>query len=223
MDGAARSSLSSRVGRVSAGGTNQLYLASASPRRRELLTQIGVAYHLLEVAVDETPQRGETPEMYVLRLALAKAKVGYGSLSGGGWVLGADTSVVIGDEILGKPRDREDGIAMLRRLSGVTHHVYSGVALVGGEREGTRLSVSAVSFCELSAQACEAYWRSGEPVDKAGGYAIQGRGAMFVSRLEGSYSGVMGLPLFETAQLLRAFGLGGLLAVRDQDATERRS
>lgn len=209
---------------MSAVETNYLYLASASLRRRELLTQIGAAYRLLEVEVDETPQCGETPEMYVLRLALAKAKAGHGSLSAGGeWVLGADTSVVVGGEILGKPRDREDGIAMLQRLSGATHHVYSGVALVSGEREGTRLSVSAVSFCELSAQVCEDYWLSGEPVDKAGGYAIQGRGAMFVSRLEGSYSGVMGLPLFETAQLLRACGLGGLLAVRDQNAPDRVS
>ena len=122
-------------------------------------------------------------------------------------MLGADTSVVVDNRILGKPRDRTQGIAMLRRLSGVTHHVYSAVALVGGEREGSRLSVSAVSFRPLSPQECEDYWRSGEPADKAGGYAIQGKGAMFVSRLEGSYSGVMGLPLFETAELLREFGL----------------
>ena len=104
---------------------------------------------------------------------------------------------------------------MLRRLSGVTHHVYTGVALVGGDGEGTRLSVSAVSFRRLSPQECEDYWRSGEPADKAGGYAIQGRGAMFISRLEGSYSGVMGLPLFETAELMREFGLNGLPGTRD--------
>ncbi len=192
---------------------NVLYLASASPRRRELLAQIGIIYRLLEVNVDETPRPDESPEMYVLRLALAKARAGQSQLSAvdPGWVLGADTSVVIDDEILGKPRDRAQGLAMLRRLSGATHHVYSGVAVVGQEQEGTRLSVSAVSFCELSAQQCEDYWRSGEPLDKAGGYAIQGKGAMFVSRLEGSYSGVMGLPLFETAQLLRALGCGELM------------
>jgi len=104
---------------------------------------------------------------------------------------------------------------MLRRLSGVTHHVYTGVALVGRDGEGTRLSVSAVSFRRLSQQECEGYWCSGEPADKAGGYAIQGRGAMFISRLEGSYSGVMGLPLFETAELLREFGLNGLPGIRE--------
>jgi len=195
----------------------RLYLASASPRRRELLEQIGIACHLVEVAVDEATRRGETPEMYVLRLALAKASAGYGRLpaAGAGWVLGADTCVVVDNQILGKPRDQGEGVAMLRLLSGVTHHVHTGVALVGEEREGTRLNVSAVSFRELSAQECEDYWRSGEPADKAGGYAIQGRGAMFIRRLEGSYSGVMGLPLFETAELLREFDLSGLMAISD--------
>lgn len=193
----------------------RLYLASASPRRRELLEQIGVSYRLMEVAVDEALRRGEAPEIYVLRLALAKARAGHARLPAAeaGWVLGADTSVVVDNEILGKPRDRAEGIAMLRRLSGVTHHVYTGVALVGEEREGTRLSVSAVSFRELSSQECEDYWRGGEPADKAGGYAIQGRGAMFISRLEGSYSGVMGLPLFETAELFREFDLSGLMGI----------
>jgi septum formation protein len=121
-------------------------------------------------------------------------------------VLGADTAVVVGGEVLGKPGNREEGIAMLRRLSGVTHHVYSGVALVGDD-EATRLSVSAVSFRSLTLEECQAYWRTGEPADKAGAYAIQGRGAVFISRLEGSYSGVMGLPLFESAELLREFGI----------------
>jgi septum formation protein len=185
-----------------------LYLASASPRRRELLKQIGVAYRLAAVTVDETPYPGEPPEKYVIRLALDKARAARAGLPADeeAWVLGADTCVVVDDEILGKPGDRAEGIAMLRRLSGETHHVYSAVALVSGEREGSRLSVSAVSFRPVSPQECEDYWRSGEPADKAGGYAIQGKGAMFVSRLEGSYSGVMGLPLFETAELLREFG-----------------
>jgi septum formation protein len=189
-----------------------VYLASASPRRRALLEQIGVSYRLLPVAVDEERHPGEGPELYVLRLALRKARAGRARLPDGdpGPVLGADTSVVVDGEILGKPRDRAEGIAMLRRLSGATHHVYTGVALVDEEREATRLSVSAVSFRPLSVDECEKYWRSGEPVDKAGGYAIQGRAAMFISRLEGSYSGVMGLPLFETAELLREFGINGL-------------
>jgi septum formation protein len=180
-----------------------------------LLEQIGVAYRLIEVAVDEAPRCGETPEMYVLRLALAKARAGHARVPAteAGWVLGADTSVVVDNQVLGKPRNQVEGIAMLHRLSGVTHHVYTGVALMGEEREGTRLSVSAVSFRELSAHECEDYWRCGEPADKAGGYAIQGRAAMFIRRLEGSYSGVMGLPLFETAELLREFDLSGLMEI----------
>ncbi|MEJ2650260.1 MAG: Maf family protein [Gammaproteobacteria bacterium] len=192
-----------------------LYLASASPRRRALLEQIGVPYGLLTVTVDETPRPGEPPEIYVLRLALDKARAGYARLPAAAaeeaWVLGADTSVAVNHQILGKPRDRAEGLAMLELLSGATHHVYTGVALVGNERAGSRLSVSAVGFRSLSREECEDYWRCGEPAGKAGGYAIQGRGAMFISRLEGSYSGVMGLPLFETAELLRESGLGDLL------------
>jgi nucleoside triphosphate pyrophosphatase len=192
-----------------------LYLASASPRRRELLEQIGVACRLSAVTVDEAPHPGESPEIYVLRLALHKARAGYARVPATeqAWVLGADTSVVVDNEILGKPRDQAEGIAMLRRLSGTTHHVYTGVALVGKEGEGSRLSVSTVSFRTVTPRECEDYWRSGEPADKAGGYAIQGKGAMFISRLEGSYSGVMGLPLFETAELLREFGLSVLTGI----------
>lgn len=185
-----------------------IYLASTSPRRRELLEQIGVAYRAIGAVVDETPRDGEAPEVYVLRMALEKARAGQARAPDKTRaVLGADTAVVIGGAVLGKPRDRADGIAMLRRLSGVTHHVYTGVALVDGEREASRLSVSAVSFRAIPEHECAAYWDGGEPVDKAGGYAIQGRGAVFVSRLEGSYSGVMGLPLFETAELLREFAV----------------
>lgn len=182
-----------------------LYLASASPRRRELLTQIGLAHQVLSVTVDETRFPGESPELYVLRLALAKARAGRSQLGAvtAGIVLGADTAVAVDGEVLGKPRDRRDGIAMLQRLSGVTHHVYTAVALAG-EEEATRLSVSAVTFRPLTLEECERYWQTGEPADKAGAYAIQGRGAVFISRLEGSYSGVMGLPLFETAELLRS-------------------
>ncbi len=181
-----------------------LYLASASPRRRELLAQIGVSHHVIAVTVDEARHAGETPELYVLRLALDKARAGRERTAADPRpVLGADTAVVIGGEVLGKPRDEQEGVAMLRRLSGRTHHVYTGVALVGDD-EATRLSVSAVSFRALTLGECQWYWHTGEPADKAGAYAIQGRGAVFISRLEGSYSGVMGLPLFETAELLKA-------------------
>lgn len=184
-----------------------IYLASASPRRRELLTQIGVAFDVVEVAVDETPRPGEAAEVYVVRLALAKAQAGH-TLRPGRPVLGADTAVVIDGVILGKPRDRADGLAMLERLSGRNHHVYTGVALVDGDGEAhTRLSASSVTFRTLSAAERSAYWAGGEPADKAGGYAVQGRAAMFVARLEGSYSGVMGLPLFETAELLETCGM----------------
>lgn len=182
-------------------------LASSSPRRRELLEQIGVAHQVVEVHVDEALHPGEAPELYVVRLALSKAQAGHGICSD--WpVLGADTAVVIDGAILGKPRDRADGLAMLARLSGRTHHVYTGVALVDAAGEAqTRLSVSAVTFRTIAESERAAYWDSGEPADKAGGYAVQGLGAIFIERLEGSYSGVMGLPLFETAALLRGCGI----------------
>ncbi len=189
-------------------GDPMVYLASASPRRRELLTQIGISFHVVKATVDEMRHDDETPELYVLRLALCKARAGREGISAADPrpVLGADTAVVIDGEVLGKPRDQAEGIAMLRRLSGVTHHVYTGVALAG-DPEATRLSVSAVTFRAVSLEECMGYWHTGEPADKAGAYAIQGRGAIFISRLEGSYSGVMGLPVFETAELLRAAGI----------------
>ena len=148
--------------------------------------------------------------MYVLRVALAKARAGRALLAAGERlpVLGADTAVVIDGEVLGKPRDRSDALAMMARLSGQWHQVISAVAVVGPEgEEHSRLSVSAVQFRPVTREEAEAYWQSGEPVDKAGGYAIQGRAAVFIERLEGSYSGVMGLPLFETAELLERFGI----------------
>lgn len=184
-----------------------IFLASASPRRRELLEQIGVAHQVVEVRVDEALHAGEAPELYVVRLALAKAHAGHAICSD--WpVLGADTAVVIDGVILGKPRDRADGLTMLAQLSGRTHHVYTGVALVNAAGEAqTRLSVSAVTFRAIADRERAAYWDSGEPADKAGGYAVQGLGAIFIERLEGSYSGVMGLPLFETAALLRGCGI----------------
>ena len=186
-----------------------LYLASASPRRRELLRQIGVAYRRLPVEVDETPLPGESPGDYVARLALAKARTGWRTLGRRTPrpVLGADTAVVVDAVILGKPRDRDEGLAMLARLSGREHQVLSAVALATGARETVKVQESQVRFRELTATECAAYWNSGEPLDKAGGYAIQGRAATFIAELRGSYSGVMGLPLFETTELLREFGI----------------
>jgi septum formation protein len=182
-----------------------IYLASQSPRRRELLQQIGVSHEVLQVSVDETPRTGEAAAEYVLRLALAKAEAG-ARQSRRLPVLAADTAVVLGDRILGKPADRTEAIAMLQCLAGRTHKVLTGVALHHG-RSDSRLSVSRVTFRPISEQEALAYWATGEPADKAGGYGIQGRGALFISQLQGSYSGVMGLPLFETAELLQRAGV----------------
>ncbi|MDG4595616.1 MAG: Maf family protein [Candidatus Contendobacter sp.] len=186
-----------------------IYLASASPRRRELLRQIGVSYRRLRVDVDETPWLGETPDAYVVRLALAKARIGCAALGRRrpAPVLGADTAVVVDDAILGKPRDRAEGLAMLTLLSGREHRVLSAVALAVPTRDAVRVQESRVRFRALTPAERAAYWDSGEPLDKAGGYAIQGRAAAFVAELRGSYSGVMGLPLFETAELLQVFGI----------------
>ena len=189
---------------------HDIYLASASPRRRELLEQIGVRYRQILVDAAEVPEPDEVPEMYVLRVALEKARAGRESLAPGNQlpVLGADTAVVIQGEVLGKPGDRADALAMMSRLSGQWHQVMSAVAIVGGDgEECSRLSVSSVLFREVSEVEAKAYWATGEPRDKAGGYAIQGRAAVFIERLEGSYSGVMGLPLYETAELLGQFGI----------------
>ncbi|MEE4379757.1 MAG: Maf family protein [Candidatus Competibacteraceae bacterium] len=187
----------------------RIYLASGSPRRRALLEQIGVRYEPLTVAVEETPLPGEQPQAYVARLALAKAQAGWATLPR--WairpVLGADTAVVVDDAILGKPRDRQEGLAMLNTLSGREHRVLSAVALVMEEREAVRVQESWVRWRSLNSQECAAYWETGEPLDKAGGYGIQGCAAAFIAELRGSYSGVMGLPLFETAELLRDFSI----------------
>lgn len=187
-------------------GPHRIYLASASPRRRELLEQIGVRFDVIHAAVDETPQPGEAAHDYVARLALAKAWAGFEASYGARLVLGADTAVIVDEAILGKPRDRADALAMLERLSGRDHRVLSAVALVDGERAEVRVQASRVRLRALTAVECETYWASGEPADKAGAYAIQGKAAAFIEHLDGSYSGVMGLPLFETCELLREFG-----------------
>lgn len=175
-------------------------LASASPRRAELLRQIGVDFDVSPADIDETPAPAESPADYVRRMALEKARVV--REPGGPVVIGADTAVVLESRIMGKPRDREHGLAMLARLSGRTHRVLSAVAVLDKRGERLALSISRVRFRAVSVAEAQAYWATGEPCDKAGGYAIQGRGAVFVTRLCGSYSGVMGLPLYETARLL---------------------
>lgn len=188
-----------------------VYLASRSPRRRVLLEQLGVAYQPLDIEIDETWNGREPAREYAPRLAVEKALAGWRKIAGDRPVLGADTAVVIDDEILGKPNDRDGALAMLERLSGRCHHVYSAVALVCGEHSAEQrcgLSISRVSFRPLTEAERQAYWESGEPLGKAGAYAIQGVAAAFIERLDGSYSGVMGLPLYETAELLSAAGLG---------------
>lgn len=189
----------------------QIYLASNSPRRRELLAQIGVRFRVLALSLDERLLPGEGVEGYVRRVALDKARAGRELVSGRSGleslpVLAADTVVVVGDRVLGKPCNEDDALAMLRLLSGRSHRVLSAVALVDTE-ETIALSESEVRFRGISDAEARAYWATGEPADKAGGYAIQGLGALFVEHLRGSYSGVMGLPLFETAALLETAGV----------------
>ena len=186
-----------------------IYLASQSPRRRELLRQIGVNFELLPVDVDETRFAGEAPEACVQRLALEKSRAGRVVMPADRIqpVMGADTIVVADESVLGKPADRREAIGMLQLLSGRTHRVITAVALAG-DHEAACINTNQVTFRTLTRRECEAYWETGEPQDKAGAYAIQGLAAMFVTRLEGSYSGVMGLPLMETAALLQEFGIG---------------
>jgi septum formation protein len=191
-----------------------IYLASRSPRRRELLSQIGVRYHLLLFRsrpgsppdVDETVLDGEAPDAYVERVARAKAEAGWKLLRLRNLplapVLAADTTVALGGAILGKPADRQQAAQMLERLSGQRHEVLSAVALTRDDWLECLLSRSEVQFKKLSAEEIAQYTASGECDDKAGAYAIQGRAARFITELRGSYSGVMGLPLYETAQLL---------------------
>ncbi|MGD8642899.1 MAG: Maf family protein [Chromatiales bacterium] len=185
----------------------QIVLASASPRRRALLEQIGVSARVVPVDIDESRLGDEAPRDWVSRLALEKARAGRERVGATCHVLGADTLVVLGDRVFGKPRDGIEACDMLAALSGRTHEVLSAVALVGPGHSRMRLSVSAVSFVTLDDERIRAYWETGEPADKAGAYAIQGLGAVFVERLEGSYSGVMGLPLHETAELLSELGM----------------
>lgn len=185
-----------------------IFLASASPRRSALLTQIGVQHEARPVDIDERALAGETPSQYVRRLAIAKAEALWSRLGEGERrpVLGSDTTVAVSNEILGKPRDQADGLQMLQRLSARTHQVYTAVALRHAGGCESRLSVSEVTFRALSLMEMAAYWRTGEGADKAGGYAIQGLAALFIERMAGSYSGIMGLPIYETGELLQMIG-----------------
>lgn len=195
----------------------RLHLASRSPRRRELLTQIGVAFDTIvfrnpprdDKAIDETPHAGEDPIAYVERVARAKAEHGWRIVD---WrkllpqpVLAADTTLEFGGEIIGKPVDSDDAERILRRLSGNTHRVLTAVAVSFDGRIESSLSISEVRFRALDDAEIRSYVASGEPMDKAGAYGIQGRAGIFIEHLTGSYTGVMGLPLFETAQLLKRF------------------
>ena len=182
-----------------------LRLASASPRRRELLASIGVAVEIAPADIDESRREGESPEDFVSRLAREKAKAGHvgSSLP----TLGADTVVVCDGAIFGKPNDEAHAREMLAALSGRTHRVLSSVAVIGAHGMRDCLVATRVSMRRIDEAEMAAYWATGEPADKAGGYAIQGHAAIFVERLEGSYSAVVGLPLYETAGLLRAQGI----------------
>ena len=202
-----------------------IYLASRSPRRRELLGQLGVAFdalleHELHGAdVDETPRPIEPAHAYVLRVASAKAELGWQQVVARGLpplpVLAADTTVVLDSEILGKPADAAHACAMLRRLAGRTHTVLTAVAVAQENRREPAVSASTVEFRELDRAEIDNYVAGGEPLDKAGAYAIQGEAQIFVRRLAGSYSGIMGLPLNETADLLWRFGIQSNWRVRD--------
>jgi septum formation protein len=193
-----------------------VYLASGSPRRRELLQQIGVSFRVLGTGVDEGVLPGEAPLAYVTRLAAAKADAGWESSRDASQVpvLAADTAVILDGRILGKPADGRDAESMLGQLSGRIHEVLTVVALRTASGLQSRVSRSEVTFRSIAAGEARAYWETGEPSDKAGAYAIQGRAAIFIANLRGSYSGVMGLPLFETAELLRNAGIASLEANR---------
>lgn len=199
--------------RASGGGGREaadFCLASASPRRRELLAQLGYRFRVLPVAIEEVPGPREPGAEYVCRMAREKARAARVRLEAAALpVLGADTEVVIGARILGKPGSLAEATAMLAALSGRVHRVLSAVAVNDGHRERVVLSSTRVRFRRLEPAEMQAYWGSGEPRDKAGAYAIQGYGAEFVERIEGSYSGVVGLPLCETAALLAEFGVRG--------------
>ena len=184
----------------------QLILASASPRRKELLDQIKVSYEIYPVNLDETPLPNEKPLAYVQRLAAEKSAACVAQLKTQLPVLAADTSVILGDLIMGKPQNQKDAVEMLTQLSGKTHQVFSAISLRGRDHLQA-VSITDVTFRSLTEQEIIDYWHTGEPLDKAGSYAVQGIGGIFVKSIVGSFSGVVGLPLFETAELLSKQGI----------------
>ncbi len=192
-----------------------LHLASESPRRKEILTALGLEFTARAAAIEECRLAEESPEQMVLRLAIAKASAA--DVDPDRFVIGSDTEVVLDGEALGKPRGQDEAVEMLLRLSGRGHRVLTGVALRGPDGVQTALSSTDVFFREISRDEALAYWRSGEPCDKAGAYGIQGRGGAFVESIAGSYSGVVGLPIFETALLLKQAGIDIVLGRSNDD------
>ena len=188
-----------------------LQLASTSPRRQEILRSLGLTFTVIAVEIDESCLEGETPQQMVLRLAANKAAAAVSEDSQ--LVIGADTLVILGDRVLGKPRGMDDAVEMLMKLSGRSHTVLTGVALWSSTGITSALSQTEVRFREIGRDEARAYWHSGEPCDKAGSYAIQGRGGTFVAAISGSYSGVVGLPVYELAELL---GNAGIEVVKNQ-------
>lgn len=185
----------------------QLILASASPRRKELLGQIGIDLIVQPVDLDETPRNGESPLDYVARLALEKAQAGFRAGGADLPALGSDTAVILDGEILGKPLDEEDAVRTLLRLSGRRHQVMTGVAVAKGEHCRVEVVTTEVTFAPITERLARTYWATGEPADKAGSYGIQGLGAVFVESINGSYSAVVGLPLAQTAAILKEFNI----------------
>jgi septum formation protein len=188
----------------------QLYLASKSPRRRELLAQLGLAFECIKGSVDESALDSETPQDYVVRLAKAKAISGQGNVAAAQShipILGSDTSVVIDNQILGKPRDEQEAVAMLTRLSGRSHVVYTGVAISHNRDIKSICCATKVCFAAMTASQINNYVATGEPMDKAGAYGIQGIGGRYIKKIEGSYTSVVGLPLYETSVLLTGCGV----------------
>jgi len=190
----------------------RILLASASPRRSELLRQVGIAHSIRPVDIDESVHVGEAPSAYVLRLAEAKAAAHWRQLAAAErkQVLAAENKVALEGEIFGKPGSLDEARAMLGRLSGRTHEVHTAVAVLHERGAAARVNSSTVTFRALTPAEIDGYWHTGEPADKAGGYAVQGRAAAFISHIAGSYSGIMGLPLYETWELLApVLGLTG--------------
>lgn len=184
-----------------------LYLASSSPRRAELLQQFKLPFNVVIAPIEETGLPKESPESFVLRMAVEKAFSGYNKVPGDKiWVIGSDTAVLVDGKLFGKPRHEADARRMLTQLSGRAHQVLSSVAVLNDGEVFSAVNTTQVTFKALSDEDINAYWQTGEPMGKAGGYAIQGLGAQFVEKIEGSYSAVMGLPLFELHQLLTESG-----------------